>query len=152
MKFVEERLAELMPLHELYPAFRKQFGVGQRCAERYVARVHAQWAAEVRVDREAKRAEIEHAADAVFRAALTKKDFRSANAALDLKSKLHGLQRTEVSGPNGGPIPHAIDADALCERIEAFAAGRPAGARTAPAAGRAAADDAGGAGEDPGGD
>lgn len=106
MAYVEDALARLMPLRELYPLFRSEFGASQRTAERYVRRVHERWNSESTLSREQKRAEIERAADLAFRVALARKDSRAATSALELKAKLHGLlaERHEHSGPNGKPI------------------------------------------------
>lgn len=133
MQFVEDGLAALMPLEHLYAAFREAFGVGQRCAEKYVRRVHERWAAEPAPQREQTRRDIARAADVVFRQALARRDHRAAVSALELKGKLDGLltQKIEHSGSL------TIDPDALFRELQARRA-RP---------GRGA--DAGGAGGAP---
>lgn len=152
-RFVEDALAAMQTVEQVKRDFRAEFKTGQRCAEKYVRRVHDRWTAEGKatVDREAKRVEIERAADLAFRRALEgpKPDLRAAAAILQLKAKLHGLasDRLEHSGPNGGPIPHKhdVDAAALSARIAALAAGRPGGAPGAGAPAGAPGDESGGA-------
>lgn len=126
-QFVEDALAEMQTVTQIKQAFRAEFKVGQRCAEKYVRRVHDRWQAEGKatVDREAKRVEIERAADLAFRRAWQgpRPDARAAVAALQLKAKLHGLasETFKHTGPDGGPIQHAhrvaVDADALAATI-----------------------------------
>lgn len=111
LAFVEEQLATLTPLRELYPAFRKKFGTSQRTAERYVRRVHEAWAAEAPAKREHKRGEIERAADVLYRVALARKDARGMSAALDLKAKLHGLYRPEDNDDPAAPVHVHFDCE-----------------------------------------
>jgi len=129
--FVEDQLATFVPLRELYPAFRARFKTNLRTAQKYVRRVHEQWSKEGKgVDRDAKRVEIEHGADAAFRLAMARMDARAAVSALDLKAKLHGLLRvqTEVSGPNGGAIPLDDARGALAAALARVAAEAQSGA------------------------
>lgn len=94
-RFVEERLAGLVPLLEVYREFEAAFGVGRRTAERYARRVYDRWQAEGEATRAAKRAEIERAADLTFRDARAKRDTRTQVAVLTLKAQLHGLNRPD---------------------------------------------------------
>jgi hypothetical protein len=156
LAFVEDALAAMLPTDRVKREFRREFGVGERCAEKYLRRVLDRWEAEGKaaVDRDAKRVEIEQGLNLTVRRALAgpRPDARAAVNALQLKAKLHGLahDRLEHSGPAGGPIPHHhhdVDAGHLSERIGALAralggAGGPAGPGAPAGAG---ADDAGGA-------
>jgi hypothetical protein len=110
LAYVEAALAALTPSTEVIAGFRATFGTGERCAEKYLQRVRARWDAEgkAEADRAAKRDEIERAADVAFRVAMAERDTRAMVAALNLKAQLHGLLKTVVTGPNGGPVQAVI--------------------------------------------
>lgn len=140
--FVEDALAGLTPLAELYRAFRATFQTGQRTAERYVRRVHERWAAEPGADRAGKRREIERAADLAFRLARADNNPRAMVAALDLKAKLHGLDRPEADAATGDVAvvfecePAPGDAAAVPAAADLAPGGDPPGHRALPGPGR----------------
>lgn len=103
MQWVADELARMTPLRDLYVKFSAQFGAGRRCAEKYVRRVHDEWAEAGAANRETKRAEIERSADLVYREALLAKNFKVAVQALDLKTRLHGLNRPDADAA-AGPV------------------------------------------------
>ncbi len=128
LAFVETGLAALTPVAEVRAAFRKKFGVKHRCAEKYVQRVRDRWADEGKhvVERAAKRAEIERAADLTFREARSAGDYRVMIAALQLKTLLHGLNRPDDDAP-AGDITVVFECEA-----EPADGGVPAAADVAP--------------------
>lgn len=141
-RFVEEQLAALASLPEVYRLFREKFGVGQRTAERYARRVYDRWAAEGAASREAKRAEIERAADLTFRDARARNDSRAQVAALMLKTQLHGLNRPEAPAAAGDfDLVFELEgapADRLSAEADVAAGGDLPGDGAAPGAGRGA--------------
>jgi hypothetical protein len=147
LDFVEDRLAAFVPYSELFEQFKKEFGKGQRTVERYIQRVHARWAMEAPPAREAKRAEIERAANLTFRMARAAGNTKSMLGALELKAKLHGLYRSEDAEGDGGSLTVVFE----CEPAPAAASADGAAADGAEADGVPAAADVA-PGRDPAGD
>lgn len=159
LAFVEELLAKATPLKELYPAFEAAFGVTRRPAERAVRKVFERWEREGRqqVDRERKRHELEARLERIARKAEKLGDanpkaahmaYRTAILATDTCAKLYGLVNERVDVRHSGAVEHhhTIDADALCDRIDALAVGLAAPDDPGGAAEGAAPDEPDGAG------
>lgn len=149
------------------------FGVGDRCIRKYIGMVYAEWRRRRAEDPSDERERSKQALEQCYQEAVKRGEIRNAIRAQEVRARLLGLNvdRLEVSGPNGGPIPvAALDLSRLTpEELEALekitakiAAARPdairlAGALTTSATDAAAPDadpaagHRGGEGGDPGG-
>lgn len=91
MTATERMLVTLPSYGAVVNAFVELFGTTERCAEIYIARVRAVWAAEEKADREKVRAELDRSAKAVFSDAMGRGKHAAAVSALRIRAQLNGL-------------------------------------------------------------
>jgi len=105
--FVEQLLAQGHSHTEVCRRLRAEHNVSTRTGERYIARVRATLG-ETAEPSQDKREQLEKQLAAVFSDAWTEGKYSAAVQAQRLRAEIHGLLkvRTEVTGPDGGPVRH----------------------------------------------